>query len=406
MRGSCVLVVIASVGVIALGGCREEVEAPTAPATAEEIPAFATAAALSFRQVSAGELHTCGLATSGLAYCWGANGSGQLGDGTTAGRWRPVAVKGGHHFVQISAGSEHTCAVTSDNHAYCWGSGSHGRLGDGSFEDRLTPVLVPGRLFRMIRAGFDHTCGVTTSAAAFCWGRNSFGQLGTGGSVTTVPTRVLGGILWKQVIAGVSHTCGVSQGNKGYCWGANDLGQLGDGSRTRRTKPTLVTGGLSFLQVVPGGGTFTLSASPLVDDGHTCGLTTGNKAYCWGGADGGANGTTGGSLLAPRAVGGGRLFQNLNTGWQHTCGITLSDAAFCWGSGLLGDGTFHGNTVSPVRVSGGHLFDAVTTGTIGRHSCAWNNTDHKAWCWGENSEGQLGDGTTTDRSVPVAVVGP
>jgi alpha-tubulin suppressor-like RCC1 family protein len=401
-----VLTIVASVGVIALGGCREEVEAPTAPGVSEETPAFATAAALSFRQVSAGESHTCGLTTSGVAYCWGSNGGGQLGDGTRTRRLKPVPVKGGHQFVQISAGSGYTCAVKSDKHAYCWGGGEDGQLGDGSFEDRLTPVLVPGRLFRVIRAGFAHTCGITTSDAAFCWGDNDFGQLGTG-VLANVPTRVLGGLLWKQVIPGASHTCGVSQGNKGYCWGANDFGQLGDGSRTRRSKPTPVTGGLSFLQVVPGAGFFLeLGDDPFVDDGHTCGLTTGNKAYCWGSSDGGATGQDAVATLKPAAVPGGRSFQNLNTGLNRTCAINLSDAAFCWGSGLLGDGASHFYTFSPVRVSGGHLFDAVTTGNLGLYSCAWNNTDHKAWCWGSNVSGQLGDGTNTDRSVPVAVVGP
>jgi len=94
MRGSCVLTVLASFGVIALGGCREEVEAPTGPASAGETPAFATAAALSFRQVSAGESHTCGLTTTGLAYCWRDNFAGQLGDGTTTTRLLPTPVAG------------------------------------------------------------------------------------------------------------------------------------------------------------------------------------------------------------------------------------------------------------------------------------------------------------------------
>src|SRR5829696_8628327 len=348
-----VLTIVASVGVIALGACRDEVEAPTAPGAPEETPAFATSAALSFRQVSAGRERTCGLTTTGFAYCWGSSVT------------RPVAVKGGHQFVQISAGGGHTCAVKSDNHAYCWGANEDGQLGDGTFTNRVTPVLVPGRLFRMIRTGDAYTCGVTTTNAAFCWGNNDFGQLGNGSHFpTNVPTRVLGGLLWKQVIAGASHTCGVSQSNKGYCWGANDFGQLGDGSRTyaTRTKPVLVTGGLNFLQVVPGAGTIIQSSETFVDDGHTCGLTTGNKAYCWGSSDGGATGSESLASLRPVAVPGGRSFQNLNTGSNRSCGINLSDAAFCWGSGYLGDGALHRYTLTPVRVSGGHLFDAVTTG--------------------------------------------
>jgi len=388
------LTIVASAGLIALGGCREDAEAPTAPAAIEETPAFATAAALSFRQVSGGRDHTCGLTTTGLAYCWGSNVSN-----------RPVAVPGGHQFVQISAGERHTCAVKSDNHAYCWGANGDGQLGDGTFIDRVTPVLVRGRLFRLIRAGYGYTCGLTTTSAAFCWGNDDFGQLGNGSHFpSSLPIRVLGGLLWKLVIPGASHTCGVSQANRAYCWGNNDFGQLGDGTRTQRTKPAPVTGGLTFLQVVPGAGTIIQSSEPFVDDGHTCGLTTGNKAYCWGASDAGATGFDAVVNIKPVAVPGGRSFQNLNTGSNRTCAINLSDAAFCWGSGYLGDGALHSYTLTPVRVSGGHLFDAVTT-SFG-FSCAWNNTDHKAWCWGFNGSGQIGDGTFFDRLVPVAVLGP
>jgi alpha-tubulin suppressor-like RCC1 family protein len=254
----------------------------------------------------------------------------------------------------------------------------------------------------MIRAGEKHTCGVTTTDVAFCWGNNDFGQLGTGMFGGSVPTRVQGGLLWKQVIAGASHTCGVASDNRGYCWGANFTGQLGDGTRTRRSTPKLIAGGLHFSQVVPGAGHIIDSSEPFVDDGHTCARTTDNKAYCWGSSDGSSTGGTSG--LSPHLA-TSRFFQNLNTGQDHTCGIQ-NHVAYCWGSGLLGDGSSHFNTTSPVKVSGGHLFDAVTTGTLGLFSCAWNNTDHKAYCWGKNDNGQLGDGTMNDRSVPVAVVGP
>jgi alpha-tubulin suppressor-like RCC1 family protein len=397
--------------VVALG-CREDAESPVGPeATATGAPALATAAApLAFRQVSAGTAHTCGLTTGNLAYCWGANSAGQLGDGTHTGRLRPVAVAGGHHFVQISVGESHSCAVTAENRAYCWGNNRWGQLGDGTLTNRPAPAFIPTHRFRQIRAGYLHTCGIGLTNIAYCWGNNDEGQLGTGGPQTSTPTRVARALLWNQVIAGASHTCGVTTDNRGYCWGANFFGELGDGTKTQRQKPSLVAGGLSFRQVVPGGGWFPDFVEPFVDDGHTCGITTADKAYCWGLNESGVLGSgTGANSLTPVAVAGGRRFGLLNTGWLHSCAITTSAAAFCWGSnadGQLGVGSGTSSSLSPLRVAGGLELSAVSAGTLGTHSCSWTTTDHRAYCWGNNAAGQLGDGTTTDRPKPVAVLGP
>jgi alpha-tubulin suppressor-like RCC1 family protein len=386
---------------IALGatGCGDE---PTSPSRSAARPSavIAAAAALSFRQVSAGSVTTCGLTTDGLAYCWG------------GGATKPVPVPGGRHFVQISAGERHNCAVTSANEAYCWGSNSWGQLGDGTFNDHTAPTLVLGHHhFRQIRAGYLHTCGVNSSNVAFCWGNNDFSQLGTGvhGSAQ-IPARVAGGLLWRQVIAGASHTCGVTQDDKGYCWGANFSGNLGDGTKTKRSKPALIAGALAFRQVVPGAGWFPDFVEPFVDDGYTCGITTGNKAYCWGLNQGGVLGTgSTANSLTPAKVVGGRSFRFLNAGTQHVCGVTLSNSAFCWGDnslGQLGIGSFGGNSLVPVRVAATLTFSSVSAGTLSAHSCGWTTTDGHAYCWGLNGNGQLGDGTKTNKSSPVAVVGP
>jgi alpha-tubulin suppressor-like RCC1 family protein len=158
MRGSCVLAVLTPVGVIALCACREEVEAPTAPGGPEETPAFATAAALSFRQVSVGGAssfweHTCGVTTDNRAYRWGFNERGQLGTGTNQGPqkcsdWprslRPVPVLTGLRFDHVSAGGLFTCGITTDDRAYCWGDNFAGQLGDGTNTDHLLPTPVAG----------------------------------------------------------------------------------------------------------------------------------------------------------------------------------------------------------------------------------------------------------------------
>src|SRR5207247_1798389 len=129
--------------VVAALGCRENAESPTAPEAGPTLD-ITPALVLSFRQVSAGGLHTCGVTTSNVAYCWGANGHGQLGDGTITLRSRPVAVAGGHSFRQVSTGDRHTCGLTTDNRVYCWGFNIAGQLGDGTTTDRLRPTAVAG----------------------------------------------------------------------------------------------------------------------------------------------------------------------------------------------------------------------------------------------------------------------
>src|SRR5207245_347965 len=128
-------------------------------------------------------LHTCGVTAAGTAYCWGGNGIGQLGDGSTTNRLTPVLVvaPAGVSFAAVDAGDFHTCGVTAAGTAYCWGGNGFGQLGDGTTPYRLTPVLVaPGVSFAAVTPARLHTCGVTPAGTAYCWGSNSVGQLGDG----------------------------------------------------------------------------------------------------------------------------------------------------------------------------------------------------------------------------------
>jgi alpha-tubulin suppressor-like RCC1 family protein len=374
--------------------------------------ASAAGQTLSFRQISAGDLHTCGVTTDDRAYCWGANsdfgfgvdGGGQLGDGTTVSqRVKPTAVAGGLRFLEVSAGTSHSCGITTDYRAYCWGQNNVGQLGDGTGTQRYAPVLVAGgRRYRQVSAGYKHSCGVTTTNVAFCWGSNLHGMLGTGGASSMVPVRVARRLRFRRVIAAFSHTCGTTTEYVGYCWGLNSARQLGDGTRTNRSKPAAVIGGHSFRQVVPASGYISpVGEERLPDEVITCGVATDNLAYCWGVGSGQGDA----SLTVP--VGGGQSFRTVSPGAFHTCGVNPSNVAFCWGENTSGQlGTGGGRSTTPVAVAGGLRFQGVSSSSIGQHTCGIT-TDHRAFCWGDNFAGQIGDGTRfINRTTPVPVAAP
>lgn len=392
-----------SLGVALLVGvsCRDDNNAgltdPDVPPSQSTINATITP--LTFTQVSVGPYHSCGLTTNTLAYCWGFNYAGQLGDGTKSDRFRPVAVLGGRAFRAVSAGADHSCGVTADYKVYCWGGNGNGHLGDGTTTDRLMPVRVLGEhSFRQLSAGWGYTCGVTVGHHAFCWGYNGWGQRGNGKTDTRLtPGPVAGGLRFLQISAKEAHTCGVTTENRAYCWGLNDNAQLGDGTTTDRLIPVRVTGGRLFRQVSAGNRT------------HSCGVTLEYRAYCWGWNPVGQLGTgdeTGSVQVTPVPVSGGLRFRQVSAAVHHTCGVTTGSLAYCWGyddTGALGAGASSVWNVTPVAVFGGLYWKELGAGVD--HTCGRTSAG-KAYCWGDNQLGAVGDGTTTMRFQPRAVVGP
>jgi alpha-tubulin suppressor-like RCC1 family protein/uncharacterized protein YjdB len=362
--------------------------------------------------VVVGSSHSCALDVDSRAYCWGNNSSSQLGDGSADERPMPTAVAGGGTYSRITGGTSHSCALDMGGLAYCWGAGSEGQLGTGAYLLRTTPTRVSSSLaFAEIAAGASYTCARLASGAAYCWGANYAGQLGDGTTASrSIPVAVTGSVSFASIGAGGQHSCGLTAAGVAYCWGANETGQLGDATTTSRSAPTAVAGG-PF-------------ASLSVGLSHTCAVTAAGTAYCWGANEHGqlGDGSTA-SRSAPVAVAGGRTFAAISAGAVHTCGLTTTGSAFCWGAnetGELGNGTSTSYAI-PVAVVGGFTFGTIsaTSGTFSdyyyyyyynygpptAHTCAVT-TARVAYCWGDNSTGQLGNPSAgTSSSRPVKVTG-
>lgn len=291
-------------------------------------------------QVSAGFLTTCGLTVEGIAYCWGDNEFGSLGTSAAPlGSERPLPVESDDRFSAISVGGLHACALRIDGTAYCWGFNGFGQLGDGTTTDRTVPTAVEfeGR-FRAISAGYLHTCGVTTQGEVLCWGRNEFGQLGDGTLENRhTPELVpLEGRI-NEVTAGGLHSCALSAQGEGFCWGLDNFGQLGGGlgPDIQRPTPTPV-GEMRFAELSAGGM-------------HSCGITVAGTGYCWGYNGSGALGdgiTT--SRDEPVQISGGGEFISLRAGLHHSCGASIDGTVRCWGYnryGQVGDGSRENRTL-------------------------------------------------------------
>ncbi len=351
--------------------------------------------------IAAGEGHTCALTSGGGVKCWGSNGRGQLGDGTRTDRLTTVDVSGLSSGIgAIATGSSHTCALTAGGGVKCWGANDNGQLGDGTRTDGLTAVDVSGLGSEAsavaVAVGLLHTCANTTSGRVKCWGENAFGQLGDGTTVErliAVEVSELSGPV-NGVATGKYHTCALSAGGEVKCWGYNLFGQLGDGSFAYRSTAMEVVGLGSGIQSIAAG-----------DHRHACALTFGGGIKCWGYNDFGqlGDGTQTTRRAAVDVNGLSSGVSAIAAGILHSCGLTSAGGLKCWGYNLfgqLGDGT-QTSRLTAVDVSG--LSSGITAVAPGVwHTCALTSGGGVE-CWGHNNAGQLGDGTTTGRLTAVAV---
>ena len=401
--------------------------------------------------ISAGADHTCALTTVGGVKCWGYNGSGQLGNNSTAVQLMPVDVVNlGSGVTTIGSGRFHTCALTTAGAAKCWGNNQFGQLGDNSTARRLIPVDVVSLSSGVaaIGAGAYHSCVLTPASGVKCWGLNYYGQLGNNRNSVSqeTPVDVVGLSSGVAAIgAGAHHTCALTTVGGVKCWGYNGLGQLGNNSITNSPMPINVVALTSGVAAISSGGSHTCalttaggvkcwglnasgqlginstaSVSIPVDvislgfdvaaisagEDHTCALTTAGAVKCWGyNGDGelGDNSTT--DRLTPvDVVSLGSGVAAISAGAAHTCALTTTSGVKCWGYNVLGQLGNNGGANSPIPVDVVSLGSTVAAiGAGANHTCALTAAGAVA-CWGYNFFGQLGDNSNTDRLTPVTIL--
>jgi alpha-tubulin suppressor-like RCC1 family protein len=374
--------------------------------------------------ISTGARHTCGLTANGTAYCWGLNETGALGSNDFVDSSVPIKITkqfGGRQifFSEISAGGHYTCGLTPVGHAYCWGMNSAGELGieKGQTPGVPFPVNAPKDervlTLSIISTSFSHTCGLTLTGKAYCWGENYSGELGNndfnyyqrqiGIPIPVSPPELGNALTFSNISSGSGFTCGLTLTGKAYCWGTSKEGALGN---------TITSSSPIAIDNVIGKTPITFS-SITTGNSHTCALNLKGAAYCWGNNEYGelGNSSTKNSNI-PIEVSVPKdessiIFNSISTFEQHTCGLSTSGKAYCWGAneyGQLGNGSTTNSSV-PIAVASSANGETLTFSSIDAglyHTCGLTIMK-KAYCWGLNDSGELGNNTTKNSSIPVPV---
>jgi alpha-tubulin suppressor-like RCC1 family protein len=373
-----------------------------------------------FVSVTAGADHVCALTDRGETYCWGSNEFGQLGNGLADAvpHLTPVRVRTDVKFTVVAAGFNHTCGLERDGTAWCWGANETAQLGDGTTKNAPIPTPTPTRVrtevkFKTIGPGGGHTCAVSVDGLGYCWGGNWHGQLGVGdrdGDAAApccyrLPVAIHTGMRLRTAVAGGINSCAVATDGKAFCWGSPQEGRLGTGAADAanksadKTVPTIVAGDALFAVVTPRAW-------------HTCGLSTAQNALCWGGDMFQMKSAVPVPVQLPDKV------LTVTTGQFHDCAVTRGGTAYCWGTntdGELGVGTTD-DTATPQRVSTDRRFASIAAGGsifVGKPGevSTWGFTcgvtvDGSVMCWGDNRHGALGNGSTNRALTPTPIAKP
>ncbi len=348
-------------------------------------------------EIAVGPQHTCARRSDGTVWCWGANSHGQLGDGSTEDSAFPRQVLHVSDVAQVATGSLHTCTLNSRGTVSCWGFNGDGALGDGTTVDHTVPEPVPG-LFDVVEvACSQQTCARRRDGTVWCWGHNGNGELGIGSEDSDPhpsPIEIAGLVNVAGLALGGFHACVRLASGQAQCFGANSFGQVGDGTTMHQPSPKVVQGIADVSGLAVG-----------ID--HTCSWHENGTLSCWGANYDGELGM--GTTLPPYSttpvsVPGLSGVAQAVAGLDCSCALLAGAGITCWGNNEFGQvGADSSDEVVLVPTAVQRLGPIGSLSMRSAHGCAIAE-DGSLWCWGWNNRGQLGDGTTRNRSTPVPVL--
>jgi len=365
----------------------------------------APTSAFTHTAVAGGEQHTLALKDDGTVWAWGANWDGQLGNGATTDSSRPVQVSGLTGVTAIATGKWHSLALKSDGTVWAWGANWNGQLGAttsatcGAFMDpcSTTPVQVSGLTgVTAIAAGGGHSLALKSDGTLWAWGANWVGQLGNGTfNSGSTPVQVsTGSATVTAIAAGYDHSLALFSNGTVWAWGDNWNGQLGNGTTTNSFTPVQVSKLFGVTAIAAG-------------DSHNLALLSDGTVWAWG-----ANwdGQLGDGMTTQRStpvqVSGLTGVIAVSAGTVHSVALKNDGTVWAWGAnwdGQLGDGTFS-NSLTPVQATGFPTDTAVSAISAGGFHNIVRKSDGTILAWGANFDGQLGDGTTNENTMPVPVI--
>ncbi len=340
--------------------------------------------------IANGGSHTLAVRADGTLWAWGANAFGQLGLNNTLSQINPTQVGVATTWVAVAAGADFSLALDSGNALWAWGHNNVGQLGLGTVTDVHVPTHVGAALWSAVGAGHDFALGIQSGTGAlYSWGNNNFGQLGLSNfTQQNAPTLVGALTNWTAVAAGTAHALAINAGNL-YSWGYNANGELGQNNHTNLNAPTQV-GALTWTAVAAG-------------DSHSLGIS-GGALFAWGynGLGQLGLGTTANAVI-PTQVGLATTWTAVGAGQAFSLALQ-GNTLWAWGgnaSGQLGVGGTADRYV-PTQIGALTIWNGLGPGSQALHSAALQ-TDQSAWVWGNNSSGELGDGTTNNVTAPEIV---